>query len=251
MNNCDYIKENYPDIFSFYSEVVGFYREQLDLIRIIEDKNQDEIFYEAIVLQYATYSVELLESIFLQMSNKMFMVSNVSLRSLFEYFVTLEYIKKDKINRSKQYVSYVYKQKKTFGNVLRNKKVPIFEENYEQFDKEMDESFEVFRDDIKNWLNILEQRAIKSNLKDMYDLLYRPTSSIAHPTALSLLSFYESRKDNQLVIDTKNSSNVSNLVIGILLCNHIMASFNEQFRLSESQRYVTIDRKVNHLIPGK
>lgn len=246
MINNEKNEETHFDLNAYYKQVIGFYKNQLDLVMFIEDKNHDEYYYELIVLQYATYAIELLESIFVQTSSNKIMVTDVLLRSLFEYFITLEYIKKDKINHSRQYFAYSFKQRKTFRNVLRNKNLGLSEEEYERFDKEIEEAYKFFGDDIDKWSKrSLEQRALKCGLKDMYDLLYRNTSSIAHPTPLSLLSFYKEPIDNKLIINDNNSQNDSNLELGILHCNFIMESFNKQFQLPAEHRYEEINAIVD------
>jgi len=240
-------EENHSDLNDIYKQIIGFYKNQLNLIKYIEDENKDEFYYEMILLQYATYAIELLESIFVQTSSNKIMTSNVTLRSLFEYFITLEYIKKDKRNHSRQYFAYAFKQRKTFRNVLRNKNLGLSEEEYERFDKEIEEAYILFGDDIDKWSKrSLEQRAMKCGLKDMYDLLYRNTSSIAHPTPLSLLSFYKEPIDNKLIINDNNSKNDSNLKLGILYCNFIMESFNVHFQLPKEERYKEIDTAVSN-----
>jgi len=87
-----HIKDNEFEIFTIYNEAIEFYKSQLALVDCIEDQGQDSIFYESIVLQYATYVVEFLESIFILENRRNFVASTFVLRSLYEYFVTLEYI---------------------------------------------------------------------------------------------------------------------------------------------------------------
>ncbi|MBU0710335.1 MAG: DUF5677 domain-containing protein [Bacteroidota bacterium] len=243
----NYLIDNYKDIYELCIKCTGIYESELKSIKNAEGKNEDEIIFKTISLQYCLISKQDLYSIFTLYQNNQFLTPQILLRNILEHFITYIFIEQDPIKRAKQYFLSGIKRKKGILNWLIEKKILDVTDNYKDKINEYQKQYIENKIDIEKWPKELEERARCTGMLELY-LLYRYLSLLSHPDSNNIDFFFEENNGVGIFNNFNKDNTVMTLFLALYMTNYLFAGLDENYSLNMEDIHIKLDNEIKQLI---
>lgn len=251
MNNINHITTNYPEYQKLYKGAVLFYDEQLNRLYKVEGRDQDEIIFKLIILQFSIIANQSLTSVYKLLQTKEFFTPLTILRNMVEYAITTAYIEKKPKERSRQYIAQgTLIQKKLIDAAKRHPKYLARElKGLVERETEVKKEYEEFHAEIEAWQKRnIRQKAEDANILHLYDIHYRLLSMYSHPSSTTSNEFFTETKDKKIIVrNYEKDTTTLILTTALEITNIFMSRLDEHYGLGQATNYEEIKKKIIEL----
>ena len=246
----NHIKKQFPQINKLYQEAVKHYEEQLNRLYGIKGKDNDEIIFKLIILQFSIIANQCLTSIYQLLQTKEFFTPLTILRNMVEYAITSAYIEQNPKVRARQYAAQGTKIKLKLINAAE--KYPEYQEGelkgILKIKETVKSEYEELKTENESWQEIIEQRAIEADIPHIYDIQYRLLSMYTHPNSNTSNEFFTDTPDGKTIVHKyKRDTTTQTLATAIGITNTFMARLDELFNLGQADKYEEIKKRITRL----